>query len=275
MILVNILALVAIAATAVALMLTGQEADIHRTTRFAEAARADAAVAGGELSARVALRRDALLAPEADHPREPWGAVNQAAIAIEGGTFSLQVQDAQGRLNLLDVARGDPGALQALARIAAALGIPPATQAAVAARLRQGVGPEVLAELPGLGIDPALLPRLAQLVTILPATGGTPINLNAIDPALLAILTDTPAGAQQLLAQRDRAGLLTSADLQTIGVPTPPGTGFTSDHYWVRTNARIGDTTRAATALLQRRRAPDGVVTVETIGRWRGGTRPF
>ena len=275
MILVNILALVAIAAAAVALMLTGQEADIHRTTRFAEASRADAAVAGGELSARVALRRDALLTPEIDHPREPWGAVNQAAVAIEGGSFGLQVTDAQGRLNLLDVARGDPGATQALAKIATSLGIPPATQAAVAARLRQGVGSEILAELPRLGVEPALLPRLAPLVTILPAERATPVNLNAIEPALLAILADTPAGAQQLLAQRDRAGFLTPADFQTIGVPPPPGTGFTSDHYWVRTTVRMGDTPRGATALIQRRRSPEGRVTVETIGRWRGTVRPF
>ena len=43
-------------------------------------------------------------------------------------------------------------------------------------------------------------------------------------------------------------------------MPLPPGTGFTSDHYWVRTEARIGDTPRAATALLSGEQPPTALV---------------
>ena len=60
MILVNVLMFVAIAAGLVLLMINREELALDRGLRTREAARALAIVRGGELSAVVALRRDAI-----------------------------------------------------------------------------------------------------------------------------------------------------------------------------------------------------------------------
>lgn len=273
MILVNTLALVAVALASVILMLTGQETDLARTTRFREASQAVSLAMGGELTARVALRRDALAAPEIDHPREAWGGVNQAPAAIRGGSFALRVTDAQGRLNLADVARGDPPASAALARIAEALAIPVETQARALLLFRQ-LGPEgALERLGSLGLPPETLRRLIGLVTLLPSAGPAPININAASEEMITILAASPAAAQQLIAQRQRAGFLSPTDVAAIGASLPPGTGFTSDHYWVRSEVRVGGTRQVLTSLLQRRRTPISVEVV-TLARWRGAAWP-
>ena len=66
MILVNVLMFVAIASGLVLLMITREEIALDRGLRVREASRAMAAVRGGELSALVALRRDAETATGGD-----------------------------------------------------------------------------------------------------------------------------------------------------------------------------------------------------------------
>ena len=105
MILVNVLMFVAIASGLVLLMINREEVALDRSIRSREAARALAVVRGGELSALSALQRDAQVAPEADYPGEPWGAISENGIAIEGGRFDLTIADAEGRFNVNSVRR--------------------------------------------------------------------------------------------------------------------------------------------------------------------------
>ncbi|MBV8971514.1 MAG: general secretion pathway protein GspK, partial [Sphingomonadaceae bacterium] len=97
MILVNVLAVVAVATALVAAMLdTG--AAIDRAAAWRDAARARAIARGGELSAIAALRRDT--DPARDDRSEAWARVAQAPTPIAGGRFALTIDDAQGRFNV-------------------------------------------------------------------------------------------------------------------------------------------------------------------------------
>jgi type II secretory pathway component PulK len=64
-------------------------------------------VRGGELSALVALRRDAEQSPEVDHVGEPWAKLSESGAPIEGGTFDLAIADAEGRFNINSVRTGE------------------------------------------------------------------------------------------------------------------------------------------------------------------------
>ena len=105
MILVNVLMFVAIAAGLVLLMINREELALDRGLRTREAARALAIVRGGELSAVVALRRDAEQSPEVDHVGEPWAKLSESGAPIEGGSFDLAIADAEGRLTSIRCAR--------------------------------------------------------------------------------------------------------------------------------------------------------------------------
>lgn len=269
MILVNILSLVAVASAILMLMLSEQDAGVDRTLRFREASQAAALARAGEMSAIVALRRDAAEAPEADHPGEPWAQVIDREAAIEGGTFTLTVTDAQARFNLNNLAGPFAGA--AMAPLAEALQLQPDVVAGIAAAIRQG-GPLLrLSQLRALGVEEAAIARLAPLVTTLPA--ATTVNLNSASEELIALLTGNEAAARMLVAQRERAGFLTQEDISAAGLFMPPGTGFTSDHFWVRTTVTIGDTPQTLTSLV-RRIVKDGQPQVITLGRWRGAAAP-
>lgn len=267
-ILLNVLLFVAIAASVVALMIASEDGALTRATRLREAARALAIVHGGEVSAITALRRDMVDAPDADHAGEAWGRVAQADTAIDGGRFDLTVADANGRFNVNAVMGGDLNAIATLGRIGASVGLPPATVAQAVALIRR-YGPIAdLTPLARAGLDPATVARLSALVTALPYDSR--INLNAVGEPLLAILLDDPAAARRLIDQRRRRGYLTMGDLNDQSVTMPPGTGFTSDLYWVTARARIGDTAQRMTSLIARRRLPDGSARVVAIGRWLG-----
>jgi hypothetical protein len=72
---------------------------------------------------------------------------------------------------------------------------------------------------------------------------------------------------------RTRQGFLRREDFTTAGVSPPLGAGFTSDLFWVRARVQIGDTRQQVTALLERRRGPEGVAVVP-VARWRGNYPP-
>ena len=271
MILITVLLFVALAAGVVALMLSGEDAALTRAQRMRDAATAQAAVRGAEASAIVALRRDAVAAPASDHAGEAWGALAERGARIAGGTFDLAIADAQGRFNINALAGDDIGAGLVAVRLATALGLPPELAIRATAFLRQ-TGPIAdLAPLRLFGIPPATMAALGGLATALP--GRAPVNLNSVGAPLLAILIDNADAAATLIAVRGRQGFLTAEDFQRAGVAVPPGAGFTSDLYWVRTRVTIGDTPQQLTSLLQRRRTQEGVAVVP-IGRWRGAAVP-
>jgi general secretion pathway protein K len=271
MILVNIVALVALASAILALMLSDQEAGVDRSLRFREASQAGVLARAGEMSAIVALRRDALEAPLTDHLREPWAQVIDREAAIRGGTFSLTITDAQSRFNINNLGQAGAFSASAVAPMAAALQIDQSILARIGAAIQQN-GPLLrLSQLHDLGVDDATIARLAPLVTTLP--GGTPVNVNTASEELLALLTGSPAAARMLVAQRNRAGFLTQEDIGALSLSLPPGVGFTSSHYWVRTTVRIGNTPQTLTSLVARA-TKNGQSEVVTLGRWRGAAAP-
>ncbi|TGX54261.1 Type II secretory pathway component PulK-like protein [Sphingomonas gei] len=272
MILVNVLMFVAIAAGLVLLMINREELALDRGLRTREAARALAIVRGGELSALVALRRDAEQSPEVDHVGEPWAKLSENGAPIEGGTFDLAIADAEGRFNINSVRTGEVAStvlFQAIGNDAGMTG-----EQIVAAieyvRLR---GPVTdLRPLRMAGVEPKVADRLERLVTALP--GRTTLNLNAADEGMLALLFRDPVVAQRLVAIRARQGYLTAKDLADQNVSLPWGTTFRSNTFWVRTRATIGGTSQQAATLIQRRRAPDGAVDVFPVERWRNAAVP-
>jgi general secretion pathway protein K len=274
MILVNVLLFVAIASGILLLLITSEDGALERAARMREAARAMAIARGGELSAVVALRRDALVAPDSDSRAEPWAALSERGAPIEGGSFDLAIADAQDRFNINALIEPDPVAAGMLGRIAGAVGMS-GDQAAKAAAAIRAAGPVGdLRPLTALGLPPAQLARLSGLVTALPY--ASPINLNAASEDMLAVLTGDPMAARRIVALRARQGYVTAADLATLNVPMPQGTGLTSNLFWVRSRVRIGDTSQQLTSLIARKDAPDaGGKQALVVGRWVGASAPL
>ncbi len=272
MILVNVLMFVAIASGMVLLLISREELALDRGLRMREASRALAVARGGELSALVALRRDAEVAPDEDHIGEPWARLSEAGAPIEGGSFDLAIADAEGRFNINALRSGEAGALILFQKIAKDTGMTP-EQAVAAAQYVRLRGPVVdLRPLRLAGLDPQVADRLERVATALPGT--TTINLNAADPEMLRILFDDPLKAARLVAVRDRQKFLTLKDLTDQDLSMPWGASFRSGSFWVRTRATIGGTSQQIATLIQRRRLPDGGIEVVPVERWRNAAVP-
>ncbi len=263
MILLNVLAMVAVAVAAVMLMLGTQDPALDRAIRLREAAQALSVARGGELSAIAALRRDMIAAPGTDNRTEAWAKVAQAQTPIEGGTFTLTIADAQGRFNVNDAAgAGEP----VLAAITTALRLDPDIASRIAKSIAERGRVSDLAQLSRAEIDPETIAKLRSLVTALP--GRADVNVNVAAPELLAVLVGDPVGGRILGDRRDRAGLLTPADFAATGLRLAAGAGYTSDHYVVTTTVTMGGTTQTLTSLLERRggRTPVVATIARSIG---------
>lgn len=267
MILLNVFALIAFAAAVLLTMTTSQDAGIERGVRFREAATALAAARGGEASAITALRRDMLSAPLTDHYKEPWAAVAQRDVAITGGRFSLDIEDAQARFNVNSLVAGGAIADATAIRVETALKLPVGSAVALISYLREAGPIQQIGELRHAGLDVTTLATIAPYLTALP--GATTINVNTVGEPLLALLLGDPVAARVLIERRAGPGYLTPADFAAARVSVGPGMGFTSDHYLVTTTVTIGSTTQRLTSLLERRRGPTGVAVV-VIARDRG-----
>ncbi|MBM7404482.1 MULTISPECIES: general secretion pathway protein GspK [Sphingomonas] len=271
MILVNVLMFVAIASGIVLLLISREEIALDRAIRSREAARALAIVRGGETSALVALRRDARDAPDADYASEPWGAIADSDVPIEGGRFDLAIADAEGRFNVNAVRKDDLSAQLLFAKIGRAAGFDD-NQLAVAVGLIREYGPiSDLRPLRYSGVPSELADRLERLATALP--GSTTINLNAASPELMTVLFDDPVVAERLVATRTRQGFLSLQDLADEGVTMPPGASLRSNTFWVRTRATVGGTAQQGATLIQRRAGEEGPVVVP-VARWRNAAVP-
>lgn len=272
MILVNVLMFVAIASGLVLLMINREELALDRGLRTREAARALAVVRGGEVSALVALRRDAEIAADSDHAGEPWGRLSERAAPIDGGSFTLAIADAEGRFNVNSLRSGEAGAVILFQRIAGEAGLP-AEQALAAAEYVRREGPITdLRPLRAAGIDPKVADRLERLVTALPGT--TALNLNAADQEMLRILFQDPIIAARLTEVRARQGFLTLKDLSDQNVTMPWGTSFRSNTFWVRTRVTVGGTSQQGVTLIQRSRDAEGKAQAAPVERWRGAAVP-
>ncbi len=273
MILVNVLMFVAIASGLVLLMIGREELALDRALRSREAARAAAVVRGGELSALAALQRDALATPQVDHAGEAWASIGANGATIDGGTFDLAVSDAEGRFNVNMLRSGDAVPVILFQKLARIAGLDEQQTVEAIAYIRtQGPVSDIRPIRLIPGADPAAIARLERMVTALP--GKTTINLNAVDEELLAFLIGDPLAAQRIIAIRKRNGQITLRDLSDLKVSQPPGTAFSSNTYWVRVRAKIGDTTQQGATLIQRRRTAQGAVTTVPVARWRNAALP-
>lgn len=271
-ILINVLLFVAIASGILLLMISAEDDALNRASLMRQAARAQAVVSGGETSAIVALRRDMVVAPDNDNAAEPWGTLSESGAPIDGGSFDLVIADAQSRFNINAVMEPDASAVAMLQRIAAAAAIP-AERVPEAVTLVRLYGPITdIRPLRQAGIDAQQMAVLAQLVTALPYNAK--INVNAATEAMLALLVGDPGSAHKLAEARKRRGFLTPADFHALQLTLPPEAGFTSNMFWVRTRARIGESSQQLTSLIFRKPDPAAGNQVVVIGRWPGGSPP-
>jgi general secretion pathway protein K len=264
-ILINVLVILALSSTVVVAMLRLSDAAITRSQRYGDAGQGLALIAGAEATAVAALRRDMTEAPEADHPREAWATIAQQEIAIEGGTFSLAIGDAQGKFNLTNLAGGSPESLQVLDRILAALDLPRTVGLRLLARLSDPAPLVSLDELVDAGLTTEEVNLLSRLVTVLPHP--TAINLNTMPDAMFAVLAGNPVQARLLQGIRARNGQLTQADLLDAGLnPTIPA-GVTSAWFSLTTRVTIGETFQHRDSLLYRFVKPGLGPQVIVVGR--------
>jgi len=230
-------------------------------------------VRGGELSALAALQRDALATPQVDHASEAWASIGANGAPIDGGTFDLAVSDAEGRFNVNMLRSGDAVPVILFQKLARIAGLDEQQTVEAIAYIRtQGPVSDIRPIRLIPGADPAAIARLERMVTALP--GKTTINLNAADEELLAFLIGDPVAAERIVAIRKRNGQITLRDLSDLKVSQPPGTAFSSNTYWVRVRAKIGDTTQQGATLIQRRKSAEGAVTTVPVARWRNAALP-
>ena len=272
-VLINVLVILALTASVVFAMVSLSDLAIQRSQRYSSAGQALALIAAGEASAIVALRRDMAETPQTDNATEAWAQTGQQKVEIDGGSFALQIEDAQSRFNLNSLPQSGALGLQILQRIVKILDLQPDVALRIAARLAQ---PAPLIRLQDLiaeaGLTASEVSQLSELTTVLP--GRTDINLNTAPAALLGVLADNPVQANRLEGLRKRKGFLTADDLATANVILPLGAGFVSRYFLVRVDVTLGDSAQHMQTLLQRRNGPGGAAEVVAVFRQSPVTLP-
>ena len=231
-----------------------------------------------------------------DHLGEPWAmplaearlstflAAGEASTEVDRDAFlSGQITDLQSRLNLMNLVVGDTDsrtrALLRFQRLFELLRLPNGelatlrdnlSRAQAAQRGEDGSAnadapllPRRLDQLAWLGVAPATLATLRPYVTLLPPINNviTPINLNtASAPVILAAVPELDeAGAQRLVAQRERSYFRNSSDaLATVGAPGADGSWTTvlSNFFEIRARLRLDDIALEELAVVQRQQTP-------------------
>jgi general secretion pathway protein K len=256
-ILINVLVILSLAATVVYVMLTLADVAIARSQGFRDAGEGLALVQGAEQFAIAALRRDMIEAPDTDNAAEPWNRLAQDAIDIPGGTLELRIEDAQGLFNVNVIAAERAQGEETLRLIGEAAGLPPEVISRIATSLDLDGPVRRIADLGvRVGLSPAEAAALGRFATALP--GKSEVNLNAVPVDLLSLLIGSGAKARLLVNRRDGDGLLTAQDLESAQVVPPPGIGYRSDFFRLRTTARMGATVQSVESLLMRREGPAG-----------------
>jgi general secretion pathway protein K len=267
MILINVLVIVMLATAILAVMIAGDDADVELNLRLRNAAQAMAIARGAELSSVTELRRDLAEGNERDSLGEKWSNIADRSAKIDGGVFTSAVFDAQARFNINNLQRNDSLSKSNFAAIVAAAGLPAETVESVAALLQETGPISGFTDLGRMGLDLPQLIRLAPYCTVLPEP--TDINLNTASQELVGILLNNPGKARVLVAARSTGKGLTRSELASTGIIPPPGTGVTSNYFWVRGHVVIGSTGQQLTSLLYRRTFA-GKPQVLVLKRWRG-----
>ncbi len=268
-ILINVLVTLALGAAVVVLMFTSQERQVDRVRKSANAARAEALARGAEDSVKVALRRDMIVAPEADHYAEAWYATAQEEVELATGRFSVALSDARARFDLNSLSGGGFAQQMILQRLIAVLELPEGAAADIITWFLREGPQDSLSDVEVLAPD--VRAALAPHVTFLKTQGG--INVNTAGPVVLAAVLGNLTTARLAIQLRDEKGFLTKEDLQGMGIVALAGAGYTSDTYDAVISAEVDDTKTTLYARLLRRSLQD-VPIVSVISRRFGDIAP-
>jgi general secretion pathway protein K len=272
-----IAALAAVVAVAVA---AGQQRWFSDVANRRDQVQAQALALAGVQWSRQIMQDDAR-GGSIDHLGEAW-AFPLPRTPLENGSIEGSIEDAQGRLNVNNLATNDALGKEErarFARLAASQGVASATLAAVAAALmpvpaddgtqKGGTPPAAPALPPGLrpvraaelaaipGITARDTARLLPFIVALPA--ATPLNVNTASPDVLAAALPglSADGLAALVADRAGKPFATLSDFRsrlpsgaTIPDETTLATG--SSYFLVSVRARQGETRAQARALLRR-----------------------
>lgn len=279
--------LAALAATIAAALLWQQQRWASDYERRRDQVQAQALAMAGVQWARQILFENA--PPGIVSLRQPW-AFRLPATPIENGSIDGYITDAQGRLNINNLAVGGQAAANAqaaLQRLFAELGVPDALRNAIAdwvsagnASTGNGGADDAYYEAqdpPGLaahapirrvaellaarGADPALVERLRPFVDALDAPASVNLNTAPAEVLVAVIGGLDAAGAAALVASRATAPFTTLGDFRgrlprsNLSIDeTSLSVG--SDCFVVTIDAQQGDTVARARALLKRSAAP-------------------
>jgi len=300
--LITAMLIAALAAVMVSAMFWEQWSAIAREQTAREQSQARWILRGAIDWARLILREDARNS-SVDDLGEPWAvplaesrlstflaARGQSGSSLPDAWLEGRIVDAQSRFNLRDLAPAgtvDPQALQAFARLCAALRLPPSLAGEIANGIAatspfRAVSPadaadrplplQRLQDLARLGPSVAqALPRLATAVTLLPQ--ATPVNANTAGPVVLAAVLGVDAEtAQALVEARKRAYFRNLGDISNLlpqGATIDPQLVSVSTGYFdAIARVRIGDLEYAERALIQRAGLFTLVVRVERVPPW-------
>jgi general secretion pathway protein K len=251
----------------------------------AERARVQSAwiLAGALDWARLILREDSRT-PGVDHLGEPWAVplaearlstflaadrennVDQGPEAFLSGAIG----DAQARYNLRNLLdpenKIDPKQLRVLQQLCSSAGLPSNVAERIAEGLRAAwtseepdapLAPRRLDDLRWMGIEPAMIARLAPWVVVLPTP--TPVNLNTAAREVLVAVVEglDPASAERLVQERQRQPFrsIEQAKAQVGGAESPikfDGTSVNTNFFDVQGRIRLGDRVLEEHSLLQR-----------------------
>ena len=237
------------------------------------------ALAGVQWSRQI--MQDDARAGTIDHLGEPW-AFPLPRTPLENGSIEGGIEDAQGRLNINNLATDDALGKEERARLArlfALRGIAPAALDAIAASLTspsasggasgsdaartaqtlaESLRPVRAAEFAATpGVAPRDVVQMLPFVVALPT--ATVLNVNTASPDVLAAtIPGLSADAlAALVAERARKPFATLADLRARlpgggTIPDETTLGTASSYFLVSVRARQGETLAQARALLRR-----------------------
>jgi general secretion pathway protein K len=292
--LVTAMLVAALAAAVVATLASSQSQWMRSVELRRDQVQAQALVLAGLSWARQIIELDGHAGPY-DHLGEPW-ALPLPPTPLENGSVEGSIVDAQGRLNLNNLAvDGIASRVERtrLSRLFAVADIPAQALDVLADWIdvddapREGGGESAAYADSGRmppntpllrtaeatlarGIDEAKFAALAALITTLPTT--TTLNVNTAPPEVLATAIEGIGGdaLASLVADRARKPYTTVAEFRSrlpSGASLDDDTtlGVRSDYFLVTVKARQGETLAQGRALLRRRSDAAPLVVWQTI----------
>lgn len=237
--LINVLMVMAISAALVQTMLVAQETAIFNAQKSADRVQASALAKGGVASLRSALRRDLVIGPDSDHPEEAWAQNAQQEVTFDFGSYSVKINDAQGRFDLNSLSSSAIAQQRVFSALLNSLDLPAELGSQITEIVSRKGPLTSLAQLGDDGVPRHVIKVLAPQVAVLPVAGS--INLNTAPERVLSAVFGNAIVARSLSARRAAQGFLTRTDLSDLGVGQPALTGWRSDTYDIQATATVGE----------------------------------